>query len=203
MSALLPQEAVCLVYRRYLKATNKIPNVTIRMLLLQQIRFGFRRNQTLVSPAAQRELVRQAHKDLGILEDERLSRTLYINKLGMVSCLDWEVRRTEYHVNPRVARVVHIMAGVMGIMLIVLISNIEKVDDAYPEIKKMVGSMALRLEGETYEDVQALREQQYLGTMERQQHRISLEGRILSTFHDAPTFAQQPSLRYPDGMVRR
>jgi hypothetical protein len=203
MSALLPQEAVCLVYRRYLKATNKIPNVTIRMLLLQQIRFGFRRNQTLVSPAAQRELVRQAHKDLGILEDERLSRTLYINKLGMVSCLDWEVRRTEFHMNPRLIGILNILFAVFFSIVAMLALSLEPVASAHPEINQMVSAMALRLEGETYEDVQALREQQYLGTVERQQHRVSLEGRILSTFYDAPTYAQQPSLRYPDGVVRR
>jgi hypothetical protein len=194
---------VCLVYRRYLKATNKIPNVTIRMLLLQQIRFGFRRNQTLVSPAAQRELVRQAHKDLGILEDERLSRTLYINKLGMVSCLDWEVRRTEFHMNPRLRSILNVMFAIFFSVVAMLALSLEPVASAHPEINQMVSAMALRLEGETYEDVQALREQQYLGTVERQQHRVSLEGRILSTFYDAPTYAQQPSLRYPDGVVRR
>jgi hypothetical protein len=173
------------------------------MLLLQQIRFGFRRNQTLVSPAAQRELVRQAHKDLGILEDERLSRTLYINKLGMVSCLDWEVRRTEFHMNPRLIGILNILFAVFFSIVAMLALSLEPVASAHPEINQMVSAMALRLEGETYEDVQALREQQYLGTVERQQHRVSLEGRILSTFYDAPTYAQQPSLRYPDGVVRR
>lgn len=202
MSALLPSEAVCLVYRRYLKSANKIPNVTIRMLLLQQIRYGFRRNLSLSSPAAQRELVKQAHKDLQVLEDDRLSRTLYINKLGIVSCLDWEVRRTEYHVSSKAQNFVQafLITGI-SLMLYVFL-NMERMEDAHPEISKMVGAMAMRLEGETPDDVLTIREEQIKHTKERRDHRISLEGRILSTFNDAP-FAQQPTLRYPDGLVRK
>jgi hypothetical protein len=202
MSALLPQEAVCLVYRRYLKAANKIPNVTIRMLLLQQIRFGFRRHQSLSSPAAQRELVKNAHKDLQILEDERLSRTLYINKLGIVSCLDWEVRRTEYHISPRVKGFAFLLLGLGFSFMLIIVLNLQRVEDAHPEINKMVAAMAMRLEGESAEDVSRLRQEQILSGRERREHRMSLEDRILTTFHDSPG-TQQPSLRFPDGLVRR
>lgn len=201
MAALLPSEAVCLVYRRYLKSANKIPNVTIRMLLLQQIRFGFRRNSSLTSVAAQRELVRQSQKDLSILEDDRLSRTLYINKLGMVSCLDWEIRRTEYHVSQKSMIFLNVLFFVGFTSIALMLWNIEPVESAHPEINKMVQAMALRLEGDTIDDVRAQRAAYYNSSMERQQNRVSLEGRILSNFHDAP-FAQQPTLRHPDGLVR-
>lgn len=203
MTSLLPPEAVCLVYRRYLKSANKIPNVTIRMLLLQQIRYGFRRHQALANPQAQIELVKQAHKDLAVLEDDRLSRTLYINKLGMVSCLDWEVRRTEYHMSPRVKSFMTIFLGTGFMCMFILVANARQVEDSSPEIARMVEAMALRLEADSPEEILKIRERQVMTGIERKRHRINLEDRILSTFNDAPNAnIQQPTLRYPDGIVR-
>eukprot|EP00760_Papus_ankaliazontas_P031511 PhM_4_TR5319/c0_g1_i2/m.81918 len=85
---MIPKSAVVHLYRRYLKAAIKVPNPTIRMLLLQQVRAGFRRHRFVVSGVAQRELINQAFKDLEIIEDERLSRTLFINRYGAISCLE-------------------------------------------------------------------------------------------------------------------
>lgn len=186
MSALVPSEAVTLLYRRYLKAANLVPNVTIRMLLLQQIRSGFLRNRNIKSPSAQRELLKQAHKDLQILEDERLSRTLFINRLGLVSCLDWEVRRTEYNFSPG-AQI--FLAGFLfsGFLFLgILFFHAERLEKKRPDIAQMVDTMAMRLEASTPQELQQLRERQTLNMMERQQHRERLERRVLSTFYDAP-----------------
>lgn len=197
MSALVPSEAVSLLYRRYLKSANQIPNVTIRMLLIQQIRFGFRRYQGVSSAAAQRELIRQAHKDLQVLEDERLSRTLYINKLGLVSCLDWEIRRTEYHFSAKSRGALAAYMIIMTAILVTIVTNAQLSGTAHPEVSKMVGAMAMRLEGETPEEVNALREQQVLWGLERKRNRLNLEDRILSTFHDSPSVGL-PSFRNPE-----
>ncbi|KAG8341920.1 putative Complex 1 protein (LYR family) [Trypanosoma vivax] len=204
MSALLPRQAVALLYRRYLKAANSIPNVTIRMLLLQQIRSGFRRNRNIASPSAQRELINQAHKDLQVLEDERLSRTLYINRLGLVSCLDWEVRRTEYNFAPESQHFI-IAFLIIGFSFIgYIIMNAKPVEVRHPEISAMVGAMAMQLEASSPEELSKIREQQVRSALERQQHRLSLEHRILATFHDAPKVnISPPSLRHPYGVVSR
>ncbi|CBH18612.1 NADH-ubiquinone oxidoreductase complex I subunit, putative [Trypanosoma equiperdum] len=202
MSALLPREAVALLYRRYLKAANSIPNVTIRMLLLQQIRSGFRRNRGITSPSAQRELINQAHKDLQVLEDERLSRTLYINRLGLVSCLDWEVRRTEYNFTPESQNFIAAFL-MLGFMLIAVVAmNAKPIEVRHPDISEMVGAMAMRLEANSPEELRQIRERQIRTGLERQQHRLSLEHRVLATFHDAPGVRlEPPSLRNPYGIV--
>ncbi|KEG14320.1 hypothetical protein DQ04_00521050 [Trypanosoma grayi] len=203
MSALLPKEAVALLYRRYLKAANRIPNVTIRMLLLQQIRSGFRRNQGVTSPSAQRELVSQAHKDLQVLEDDRLSRTLYINRLGLVSCLDWEVRRTEYNFTPETQYFLSAFLFLGFLFIAVVVTSAKPVEVRHPELSKMVGGMAMRLEADSPDELRALRERQLRSSLEQQQHRLSLEQRVLATFHEAPNVkVSAPSLRNPDGVVR-
>ncbi|KAH9578671.1 Complex 1 LYR protein [Trypanosoma melophagium] len=202
MSALLPSEAVTLLYRRYLKAANRIPNVTIRMLLLQQIRSGFRRNKGITNPSAQRELISQAHKDLQVLEDERLSRTLYINRLGLVSCLDWEVRRTEYNFTPQTQYFIAALVFTGFLFLVLLVMNAESVEVRHPEINAMVGAMAMRLEADSPEELNALRERQVRAGLERQEHQLTLEQRVLATFHEAPNVKlMPPSLRNPTGVV--
>eukprot|EP00796_Vickermania_ingenoplastis_P001598 gene1598-975_t len=157
MSALVPSEAVALLYRRYLKAASRIPNVTIRMLLLQQIRAGFQRNRNISSPSAQRELIQQAHKDLQILEDERLSRTLFINRLGMA-----------------------VLAGFLTagfIFLLLIATHTERLDQRRPDIAEMVDLMAMRLEAESPEELRALREEQHRNALERKARRQELEKR--------------------------
>lgn len=202
MSTLVPSEAIALLYRRYLKAANRIPNVTIRMLLLQQIRFGFKRHQTLSNVSAQRELLKQAHKDLNILEDERLSRTLYINKLGLVSCLDWEVRRTEYNVSPKARYSLYLYIAIGFSFLLFVFLNAERTDKASPEIAQLVRGMAMRLEADTPEELVAIRERQVMSGIERKVGRLALEDRILSSFYDAPKI-KAPTLRDLDGTGRR
>eukprot|EP00796_Vickermania_ingenoplastis_P001574 gene1574-957_t len=177
MSALVPSEAVALLYRRYLKAASRIPNVTIRMLLLQQIRAGFQRNRNISSPSAQRELIQQAHKDLQILEDERLSRTLFINRLGMVSCLDWEVRRTEYNFSPGSQAVLAGFLTAGFIFLLLIATHTERLDQRRPDIAEMVDLMAMRLEAESPEELRALREEQHRNALERKARRQELEKR--------------------------
>lgn len=201
MSALVPSEAVALLYRRYLKAANRIPNVTIRMLLLQQVRNGFRRNRTVTSPSAQRELVGQAHKDLAVLEDDRLSRTLYINRLGLVSCLDWEVRRTEYNFTPETQYFWSIVLFLGFGFLLTVFLNMRTIEQHRPDLVQMVDLMAMKLEAESPEELLALRENQIRNNMNARQQRMSLEHRVLATFHDAPE-TRAPSLRNPEGSAR-
>lgn len=197
MSALVPSDAVTLLYRRYLKAANRIPNVTIRMLLLQQVRAGFRRNSNITSASAQRELINQAHKDLMVLEDDRLSRTLFINRLGMVSCLDWEVRRTEYNFSQESEYVIGFLLLCGFIFLGILAMKSERIENKRPDIAKMVDLMAMRLEADTPEELAAIRERQARNMLETRQHQLSLEDRVLATFYEAPS-VEAPSLRrYP------
>lgn len=186
MSALVPSEAVTLLYRRYLKAANQIPNVTIRMLLLHQIRSGFLRNQNIKSPSAQRELIQQAHKDLLILEDERLSRTLFINRLGIVSCLDWEVRRTEYNFKPETQIFLTLFLALGFSMLFVVYLHSEKIEKKRPDVAQMVDLMAMKLEADSMEELKALRELQVQSAREREAHQAQLHRRIMETFYDAP-----------------
>ncbi|KAK7199828.1 NADH-ubiquinone oxidoreductase complex I subunit [Novymonas esmeraldas] len=201
MSALVPSDAVALLYRRYLKATNRIPNVTIRMLLLQQIRSGFRRNRSITSPSAQRELVGQAHKDLAVLEDDRLSRTLYINRLGLVSCLDWEVRRTEYNFRPETQTYLAVVLFFGFGFLVMVVLHTERLETRRPDIAEMVDLMALRLEAGSLEEVREVRERQVRASLEQRQNQVTLEQRVLATFHNAPN-APAPSLRNPEGTLR-
>lgn len=201
MSALVPSDAVTLLYRRYLKAANRIPNVTIRMLLLQQIRSGFRRNRSITSASAQRELVNQAHKDLAVLEDERLSRTLYINRLGLVSCLDWEVRRTEYNFRPETQSYLTVFLLCGFVFLVIVFLHTEKLETKRPDIAQMVDYMAMRLEADSPEELREVRDRQMRNALEQRQFQVSLEQRILATFNDAPNVAA-PSLQNPDGSQR-
>ncbi|RNF27304.1 uncharacterized protein Tco025E_00496 [Trypanosoma conorhini] len=203
MSALLPAEAVTLLYRRYLKSANRIPNVTIRMLLLQQIRSGFRRNKGITSPSAQRELISQAHKDLQVLEDERLSRTLYINRLGLVSCLDWEVRRTEYNFTPETQYFLSVYLIIGFLFIAVVVTSVKPLEARQPEINALVGAMAMRLEAESPEQLRKVREEQIRSGLESQAHQMSLEQRVLATFHEAPKVkVLPPSLQNPNGALR-
>nr|CAJ2479110.1 unnamed protein product [Leishmania braziliensis] len=201
MSALVPRDAVALLYRRYLKATNRIPNVTIRMLLLQQIRTGFRRNRSITSVSAQRELINQAHKDLTVLEDDRLSRTLYINRLGLVSCLDWEVRRTEYNFRPETQSYLaaFLICGFTFLFIVFLYT--ENLETQRPDIAQMVDYMAMRLEAESPEELKEIRERQIRNSLEQRQHQVSLEQRVLATFYNSPN-VPPPSLRNPEGSLR-
>lgn len=198
MSALVPSDAVALLYRRYLKAANRIPNVTIRMLLLQQVRSGFRRNRGITSASAQRELVNQAHKDLAVLEDDRLSRTLYINRLGLVSCLDWEVRRTEYNFRPETQSYMAVFLFLGFGFLVAVFMHVERIEKQHPDIAEMVDYMEMRLEAESPEELREVRERQARNALEQRQNQISLEQRVLATFHNAP-YVAAPSLRNPEG----
>ncbi|EPY29508.1 hypothetical protein STCU_04513 [Strigomonas culicis] len=200
MSALVPSDAVALLYRRYLKAANRIPNVTIRMLLLQQIRAGFNRNKSLTSPSAQRELINQAHKDLQVLEDDRLSRTLYINRLGLVSCLDWEVRRTEYNFKPETQSFVALLLVIGFSVVFMIIYHAERIEQKRPDIAQMVNLMSMRLEADSVEELQQQREREVRSMLERKAHQRGLEQRILTTFYQAPMVdVPAPSLRNPSG----
>lgn len=189
MSALVPSDAVALLYRRYLKAANTIPNVTLRMLLLQQIRSGFARNMTICSPAAQHELVEQAHKDLQILEDERLARTLYINRLGLVSCLDWEVRRTEYHFRPQVKYAVIAFLSVWYVFFFMVFFYSKKIDKAHPDIASMVDSMRMRLEAGSAEEMHEMLKLRAQNNAAQHQQRVDLEERIFASFYNVPRSA--------------
>jgi hypothetical protein len=201
MSALVPSDAVTLLYRRYLKAANRIPNVTIRMLLLQQVRSGFRRNRSISSASAQRELINQAHKDLAVLEDDRLSRTLYINRLGLVSCLDWEVRRTEYNYRPETQSFLAAFLFCGFVFLAIAIVHTERLEEKRPDIAQMVDYMAMRLEADSVEELRKVRDRQMRNVLEQRQFQVSLEQRVLATFNDAPN-VPAPSLQNPDGSLR-
>jgi hypothetical protein len=196
MSALLPNQAVVLLYRRYLKASNKVTNATIRLLLINQVRLGFRRSKGVADPTIQRELVNQAHKDLQILEDERLSRTLFINKLGMVSCLDWEVRRTEYHFSPKIKMVINGGAVIVLFTLIAMCFSASTAEETSPDWIRAVDAMAARLEGNSPEEVLRRRKERYERVVEGHQRGLTLEERILATFDGAP--APPPSIRNPE-----
>ncbi|KPI85301.1 hypothetical protein ABL78_5641 [Leptomonas seymouri] len=200
MSALVPRDAVALLYRRYLKAANRIPNVTIRMLLMQQIRSGFRRNRSISSVSAQRELVNQAHKDLAVLEDERLSRTLYINRLGLVSCLDWEVRRTDYNFRPETQSYLSVLLFCGFSVLVFVLLHTERLEKKRPDIAQMVDYMAMRLEADSPEELREVRDRQMRNSLEQRKFQLSLEQRVLATFHGAPNIPA-PSLQNPDGSL--
>ncbi len=205
MSELVPAEAVALLYRRYLKGAARVPNGTIRILLTQQIRSGFRRNRSIKSALAQRELIKQAHADLHILEDERHSRTLYINKFGVVSCLEWEVRRTEWHLSPRSLRSVQVLCFVTMLIAYRLLTASQMIDEACPDISETVELMAAKLEVDDTADLWGRREEdikRHIGSVDRMR---TLEGRILTNFQEAPQSYQTtplPTLKNPTGSHR-
>lgn len=204
MAELVPSDAIILLYRRYLKASIRVPNTTIRMLLVQQIKNGFRRNQTVRSALAQRELIAQAQKDLAILEDDRHQRTLYINRFGVVSCLEWEVRRTEWHISPRGHNAYMAFFILAGYLVFHVLTHTRSVENAAPEISKSVDGMALRLEVDNPDDIWAKREERHRRSMEQLQAQRTLEHRILSTFEDAPRprDAPLPHMQNPTGSRR-
>lgn len=196
---LIPAAAVSMLYRRYLKASLKIPNTTIRHLLMQQIRSGFRRHQNLKSGLAQRELVAQAHQDLMILEDERHARTLFINKHGAVSCLEWEMRRNEYSISSRGLFGYQFFFTCAFAFFFHIYLHLQTVDEAEPEICKTVDFMAARMEVDDPKDLPALRQEQTLRSIDDMKRQRELEARILATFRDAPSFdaTPLPSLKNP------
>ena len=202
MSELVPPQAICLLYRRYIKAAVRIPNTTIRMLLLQQIKNGFRRNQSIQSALAQRELISQSHKDLAIIEDDRHQRTLYINRFGVVSCLEWEVRRTEWFLSPKGSNAYLALIFVSMSMIIHVITHTKVAEDAAPHISKQVDQMAMRLECENPDDLWKVREQNMANSVSALQHQRELEHRILATFKDAPEPVALPNMQNPSGSGR-
>ena len=204
-SELIPSEVVLLLYRRYLKASVLVPNQVIRTLLLQQVRKGFRQHQHMRSALAQRECIAQAQKDLQILEDERHAKTLYINRFGVVSCLEWELRRTEWHISPMGQRIFSVFASVCFAAILYIMINTKTVEEYAPDIAKTVDMMAMKLEVDNPEELWAKREQDMLRQIETQHRVRSLEERILTTFKDAPEAAylpQQPTLQNPSGSLR-
>lgn len=203
-SELIPGEVVLLMYRRYLKAAVKVPNQVIRSILLQQIRKGFRQHMTMRSALAQRECIAQAQKDLQILEDERHARTLYINRFGAVSCLEWELRRTEWHISPVGQRVGFMFMGCLAIFFGLIVVRTKPVEEFAPDISETVNMMAAKLEVDDVSQLQAKREADVMRQYETQKRVRSLEERILARFHDAPeTVAPaMPTLNNPSGSLR-
>jgi len=202
MSELVPPQAICLLYRRYIKAAVRIPNTTIRMLLLQQIKNGFRRNQSIQSALAQRELIAQAHKDLAIIEDDRHQRTLYINRFGVVSCLEWEVRRTEWFLSPKGSHAyIGLIVCSLALMLHV-VTHTKVAEDAAPHIAQQVDQMAMRLECDNPEDLWKQREEKMQRSITQLQNQRQLEHRILATFKDAPEQFVLPTLTNASGSAR-
>ncbi len=200
--SLVPAPVVSNLYRRYLKSIAKIPNITIRMLLLQQVRSGFRKNIGLANPHAQKDLLSQAQKDLQVLEDERLQRTLYITRFGSVSCIDWELRRTEYHFAPKSRFAVLTFLFLGYGLLITLIWNAQPIEDAFPDITKVVDAMALQLEADSPEEARANRQKQIAATIDTLERQMELEQRILTTFQGAPQSGLVPSLQNPSASRR-
>lgn len=199
MAELVPADAVLLIYRRYLKAASRIPNGTIKLLLLQQIRNGFRKQRGVRSAMAQRELINQAHQDLMILEDDRHTRTLYINRFGMVSCMEWEVRRTEWHISPRAEKVYQISFLMCTLFFGFLALNTQMVDNAHPDIAETVDLMMVRLEVDDPSELPVKRQREMALHLDARGRQQSLEERILSTFRDAPQDqpALSPTVRNP------
>ena len=195
MSALIPAPAVCIVYRRYLKSATKIPNSTIRLLLIQQIRAGFRRNTSVFTPEAQRELINQSFKDLHILEDERLSRTLFINRVGMVSSIDWEVRRVQYNFSEDTMLPVMLVTWLFMGMMIYAFLTAQRLENTYPELNDLVFGMRLRLEGSNPEEIVQKREKDVRNQLEQRRTRDELECRILSNFQNIPESVREQNLQ--------
>lgn len=204
MSELIPGEVVLLMYRRYLKSAVRVPNQVIRSILLMQIRKGFRQHMHMRSALAQRECIAQAQKDLMILEDERHARTLYINRFGAISCLEWELRRTEWHISPVGQRVGFMIMGMLGILFGTIIARTQPVEDFAPDITETVNLMAAKLEVDDLSQLQAKREADIMRQYDTQKRVRSLEERILAKFHDAPEryVPSMPTLVNPTGSLR-
>ena len=208
MSELLPREAICLLYRRYLRGAMKCHNTTIKLLLIQQIRNGFRRNQNIRSAAVQRELIEQANRDLMILEDERHNRTLYINRFGAVSCLEWETRRTEWHFAEYGFIGIQIWCFFMLMICLQMAYTATRVENLNPDIAKCVDMMTMKLETDNVEDYFKKKDAEMKRHIEQVQATRNLEHRILATFKDAPDDpsnwrGNQPSLTNPTANLAR
>lgn len=203
-SELIPGEVVLLMYRRYLKSAIKVPNQVIRSLLLQQVRKGFRQHMHMRSALAQRECIAQAQKDLQILEDERHARTLYINRFGAVSCLEWELRRTEWYISPTGQRVFFVFAGFMFAFFGYIMIFTQRVEEFAPDIAQTVDLMAMKLEVDNPQQLWEKRERDTNRQIETAFRVRTLEERILSTFENAPNpqLPDQPTLQNPNGSIR-
>lgn len=203
-SELIPGEVVLLMYRRYLKAAVKVPNQVIRSLLLQQVRKGFRQHMHMRSALAQRECIAQAQKDLQLLEDERHAKTLYINRFGAVSCLEWELRRTEWYVSPTGQKVFFVFAGIMFSFFFYLAIFTQRVEEYAPDITQTVDLMAMKLEVDNPQQLWEKRERDMQRQIETAFRVRSLEERILSNFENAPykDLPDQPTLQNPNGSIR-
>jgi hypothetical protein len=203
-SELIPGEVVLLLYRRYLKSAIRVPNQVIRSLLLQQIRSGFRQHMHMRSALAQRECIAQAQKDLVILEDERHARTLYINRFGAVSCIEWEMRRTEWHVTPTGQRAWFVFSAVILSCFAYIIFSAQRVEEYAPDITQTVDLMAMKLEVDNPKQLWEKREADIKRQLETAQRVRSLEERILSTFKDVPAgmVPDMPTLQNPNGSLR-
>jgi hypothetical protein len=208
MAELLPSEAICLLYRRYLRGAVKCQNTTIKLLFLQQIRNGFRRNAGIRSAAVQRELVEQASRDLNILEDERHNRTLYINRYSAVSCMEWESRRTEWHFGEYGFIAIQLWAVCMGCFCLQMVYTASRVENLNPDIAKCVDLMTMKLETDNTEDYFQKKDREMKLHIEQVQATRNLERRILATFKDAPDDpsnwrSNQPSLMNPSASLQR
>ena len=208
MAELLPAEAICLLYRRYLPGAMRCQNVTIKLLLLQQIRNGFRRNAGIRSAAVQRELVEQANRDLMVLEDDRHNRTLYINRFGAVSCLEWENKRTEWHYTDLGFTVVQIWLFLAGGVILQMLWTATEMTNLNPDISKCVDQMTMKLEVDNVGDYFQKKDEEMRLHLEQVQATRNLEHRILATFKDAPDDpsnwrANQPSLMNPSASLSR
>lgn len=198
--ALIPASAVCLLYRRYLKASARIPNATVRMLLLSQVRSEFRSKADITTVNAQRELVSKAMSDLNVLEDERLAKTLFINETGAVSCIDWEMRRTQegIEIERKGINMLLIMVVIGAAILAEAMSTMQTPTQKYPKIANVVDAMAQRLEGSTPEEVREKRERAVLETRGMMHGRAELQDRIYRTFDRAPLHYEPQLPKFKD-----
>ncbi len=197
---MIPNQVILGIYRRYLKSALLCTNPTIRGVLLSQIKGGFAKNRFLRSPVAQRELVAQAHRDLQILEDERHTRTLYLNKFGQVSCMEWELRRTEWHFFPNGYKFMTVISFSGAYFCLFILMNTQREDTANPEIAKTVDYMAIKLEVDDPKMFRAKRQNDLLRHLEDLDRSSDLEKRILMTFKNSPASLDQlPSSLHPEG----
>ena len=175
-----------MLYRRYLKAANQIHNITIRMLLVQQVRQSFRRHASVKAATAQRELILQAHKDLAVLEDDRLQKTLFINKIGMVSCLDWEHRRTEFHFDPRGEKYLWALLWGVAMLVATIFLGMKPLETVNPSAADAVDILAQKLHASSPEEYRKQEEARIRGMLGTSRRQADLQHRILTSFDGAP-----------------
>ena len=80
--------------------------------------------------------------------------------------------------------------------------NAQTIDQAYPDIAKLVDTMALRLEADSEEEALANRLAQVKMTTETLARQLELEKSILQTFSCVPGEGNLPSLANPDASRR-